>query len=271
MLSLWESLWPTLGKQSPQHVISLTKTWKTKLILWPRLGKPSLEPSISCLLYDKNFESSESWEIQLHDQDIMDSQALNDSCLWPKLDKQVMMENPTLRKKSKITSPGEMCFLTNTWTTKSWSIQLYDQNKSLRNQLYEQTLDKQILNFVTRTWPECQRIQSVRNRIRETQSGGHGNWLNLTLWSAYLSTVPPWGHPSSETVTHEARRCVRKNRPSCNGVRAMKKLWNQVLKLASKTRKAKSQMDPFQNLGKPWNPALKLASKTRKAKSQMDP
>ena len=115
MLSLWESLWPTLGKQSPQHVISLTKTWKTKLILWPRLGKPSLEPSISCLLYDKNFESSESWEIQLHDQDIMDSQALNDSCLWPKLDKQVMMENPTLREKSKITSPGEMCFLTITW------------------------------------------------------------------------------------------------------------------------------------------------------------
>ena len=35
------------------------------------------------------------------------------------------------------------------------------------------------------------------------------------------------------------------------------KKWNQVLKLASKTRKAKSQMDPFQNLGsyetKFWN------------------
>ena len=145
-----------------------------------------------------------------------------------------------------------MCFMTNAWTTKSWSFQCYDQNESLRNQLYEQTLDKQILNFVTRTWPECQRIQSVRNRIRETQSGGHGNWLNLTLWSAYLSTVPPWGHPSSEAVTHEARRCVRKNRPSCNGVRAMKKLLNQVLKLASKTRKAKSRMDPFQNQGKLW-------------------
>ena len=164
-----------------------------------------------------------------------------------------------------------MCFMTNAWTTKSWSFQCYDQNESLRNQLYEQTLDKQILNFVTRTWPECQRIQSVRNRIRETQSGGHGNWLNLTLWSAYLSTVPPWGHPSSETVTHEARRCVRKNRPSCNGVRAMKKLWNQVLKLASKTRKAKSRMVPFQNSGQLWNQVLNLASKTKKVKSQMGP
>ena len=96
------------------------------------------------------------------------------------------------------------------------------------------------------------------------------------------------------------------------------KKWNQVLKLASKTRKAKSQMDPFQNSGKhetkSWNwhlrqgrpslrwihfktwenhetqlwnwhlrqgrpslrwihkkQVLKLASKTRKTKSQMDP
>jgi hypothetical protein len=150
-----------------------------------------------------------------------------------------------------------MCFMTNAWTTKSWSFQCYDQNESLRNQLYEQTLDKQILNCVTRTCPECQRIQSVRDRIRETQSGGHGNWLNLTLWSAYLSTVPPW-HPSSETVTHEARRCVRKNRPSCNGVRAMKKLWNQVLKLASKTRKAKSQVDPISKLGTTMKPSFEF-------------
>ena len=193
MLSLWESLWPTLGKQSPQHVISLAKTWKTKLILWPRLGKPSLEPSISCLLYDKNFESSESWEIQLHDQDIMDSQALNDSCLWPKLDKQVMMENPTLRKKSKITSPGEMCFLTNTWTTKSWSIQLYDQNKSLRNQLYEQTLDKTILNdpyFCDQMGNRnVKESNPLGTEFGKTQSGGHGNLLNLSVWSVYLSPV----------------------------------------------------------------------------------
>ena len=48
------------------------------------------------MMYDQNFESSQSWEIQLCDQH-MDSQALNDCCLWPKLDKQVMMENPTLR------------------------------------------------------------------------------------------------------------------------------------------------------------------------------
>ena len=191
-----------------------------------------------------------------------------------------------------------MCFMTNAWTTKSWSFQCYDQNESLRNQLYEQTLDKQILNCVTKTWPECQRIQSVRDRIRETQSGGHGNWLNLTLWSAYLSTVPPWGHPSSETVTHEARRCVRKNRPSCNGVRAMKnyetKFWNWHLRQGRPSLgwfhfKARGHYETkfwnwhlrqgrpslrwiqFQNSGQLWNQVLNLASKTKKVKSQMGP
>jgi hypothetical protein len=69
-----------------EHVNFMTKTWKAK----------SWTLYFLSMLYDQNFESSQSWEIQLCDQH-MDSQALNDCCLWPKLDKQVMMENPTLR------------------------------------------------------------------------------------------------------------------------------------------------------------------------------
>ena len=84
----------------------------------------------------KNFESSESWEIQLHDQDIMDSQALNDSCLWPKLDKQVMMENPTLRKKSKINqSRGNVFFDQHLDDEVLEAFNCMTKNKSLRNQL----------------------------------------------------------------------------------------------------------------------------------------
>ena len=196
-----------------------------------------------------------------------------------------------------------MCFLTNTWTTKSWSIQLYDQNKSLRNQLYEQTLDKTILNNPYFLWPdgesECQRIQSIRNRIRENPVWGTWKFSefkcmvglfkpSLTLGASKFSNSNPrvqnmrteWKTTKYQQSENNEKKWnqvlklaskTRKAKSQMDPFQNSGKTWNQVLKLASKTRKAKSQMDPFQNLGKPWNPALKLASKTRKAKSQMDP